>query len=336
MGTGRTLISRRSLIRAGAGAGPAVAAVGAGTAPVTAGSRDKWNRLRSAIQGDVVLPSDDGYALAKQGSSSSTTRLIRRPSPSAGRPRTCAPACLFTQVCGLPLRVRSGGHNLNGWSTGEGLIIDVGRIAHTTVTGRTVRVGPGSQSVDALSALAPLGLQLVTGTCPTVRAGGFISGGGVGFQDAPVRYRLRPGRLGQGGARRRPRSSTVSATSEPDLYWAVRGGGGGYFGIVVDFEVRPVEAPRMVTYNTLWSYEDAPAVIAALAGLDARGLQKAGLLTVRPAAGRRRLLGEPLIRIYGGHHGTEARRPRRWRNSPSGPACSRSAAPRTTTVSARR
>lgn len=299
------MISRRSLIRAGAGAGLAVAAVGAGTAPVAAGSRDKWNRLRSAIQGDVVLPSDDGYALAKQGQFIQYDAINPAAIAFCETPQDVRTCVLFTQVCGLPLRVRSGGHNLNGWSTGEGLIIDVGRIAHTTVTGRTVRVGPGSQSVDALSALAPLGLQLVTGTCPTVRAGGFISGGGVGFQTRPfgtasdqvvsAKVVLADGRI-----------VNCSATSEPDLYWAVRGGGGGNFGIVVDFEVRPVEAPRMVTYNTLWSYEDAPAVIAAWQAWMLEASRKLGssLFVLPPGGGG--TAGEPLIRIYGGHHGTEA------------------------------
>ncbi|MFF7889746.1 FAD-dependent oxidoreductase [Streptomyces sp. NPDC020794] len=299
------MISRRSLIRAGAGAGLAAVAVGSGAAPVHAGARDKWSRLRAAVQGDVVLPTDDGYALAKQGQFIQFDSINPVGVAFCETPEDVRACIHFSQAHGIPLRVRSGGHNLNGWSTGEGLVIDVGRIGHVAVTGSTVRVGPGAQSVDALSALAPLGRQLPVGTCPTVRAGGFVSGGGVGFQTrkfgmasdrvVSAQVVLADGRIVR-----------CSPTVEPDLYWAVRGGGGGNFGVVVDLEVRPIDAPRLVTYHTMWSWDDAAAVTAAWQAwmLDASRDLGSSLFVLPATAGGNGT--EPLIRIYGGHHGTPA------------------------------
>ncbi|MET9971554.1 FAD-binding protein [Streptomyces sp. NPDC006356] len=292
-------------MRAGAGAGLAAVAVGSGAAPVLAGARDKWSRLRSAIQGDVVLPTDDGYALAKQGQFIQYDTVNPVAIAFCETPEDVRTCVLFSQKQGIPLRVRSGGHHLNGWSTGEGLVIDVGRIGHATVTGSTVRVGPGAQSVDALSALAPLGKQIVTGTCPTVRAGGFVSGGGVGFQTrkfgtasdrvVSAKVVLADGRIVR-----------CCPETEPDLYWAVRGGGGGNFGIVVDFEVRPIDAPRLVTYTTMWSWDDAPAVLAAWQAWmhDASRDLGSSLFVLPPNGGGNGT--DPLIKIYGGHHGTPA------------------------------
>jgi FAD/FMN-containing dehydrogenase len=299
------LISRRSLIRAGAGAGLAALAVGSGAAPVLAGSRDKWSRLRTALQGDVVLPTDESYALAKQGQFMQYDSIDPVGIAFCETPQDVRTCLQFAQAHGIPLRVRSGGHNLNGWSTGEALVIDVGRIGHATVTGSTVRVGPGAQSVDALSVLAPLGKQLVTGTCPTVRAGGFVSGGGVGFQTrkfgmasdrvVSAQVVLADGRIVR-----------CSPTVEPDLYWAVRGGGGGNFGVVVDLEVRPIDAPRLVKYTTMWSWDDASAVLAAWQAWTLGASRDLGssLFVLPPNGGGSGT--DPLIKIYGGYHGSPA------------------------------
>ncbi|WP_208029981.1 FAD-binding oxidoreductase [Streptomyces cyanogenus] len=280
-------------------------AVGSGAAPVLAGSRDKWSRLREALQGDVVLPADDGYALAKQGQFIQYDSINPVAIAFCETPADIRTCVRFAQTHDLPLRVRSGGHNLNGWSTGEGLVIDVGRIGHATVTGATVRVGPGAQSVDALAALAPLGKQLVTGTCPTVRAGGFVSGGGVGFQTR--KFGLAADRvvsaqvvLADG------RIVRCSPTVEPDLFWALRGGGGGNFGIVADWEVRPIDAPRLVEYTTMWSWDDAPSVIAAWQAWTLGASRDLGssLFVLPPNGGGTGT--EPLIKIYGGYHGSAA------------------------------
>ncbi|MFD5269960.1 FAD-binding oxidoreductase [Streptomyces sp. NPDC058335] len=296
------MLSRRSLLRAGGGV--TAAAVALGAAPASAGHRTEWDRLRGRVQGDVVLPSDAGYDTAKQLQiaeyDSANPRAVVY-CETESDVRTCV---LFSQYNGIPVRIRSGGHNLAGWSTGDGLVIDLSRMSHVRVGSRTVHAGPGTQSVDAMRRLEPYNKQFATGTCPTVCLGGFVSGGGVGWQTrkfglgadriVSARVALADGRVVR-----------CSATEEPDLFWAVRGGGGGNFGVVVDFEVLPIEAPTMVMYSTAWSWDQAPEVLTAWQEWTTSAAKDLGssLLVVPPNDSGS---GAPLLRIFGGHYGTQA------------------------------
>ncbi|NUS54950.1 MAG: FAD-binding oxidoreductase [Streptomycetaceae bacterium] len=229
------------------------------SAGVTSGG---WDRLRTRLTGDLVLPADSGYDLAKQNQFGEFDAITPRGIVYAETTADVSLAVRFAREHNLRLRTRSGGHNYRGWSTGEGLVVDLSRIHHATATGSTVHLGPGAQSIDALYALAPLGLQVIAGTCPTVCPGGFLSGGGIGYQtkkfgvgcDHVVSAQIV---LADGSVRR------VSADNSPDLFWALRGGGGGNFGIVTDFEVTPIDAPRMVAFTAIFTWDRAAEILAA-------------------------------------------------------------------------
>ncbi|MEU9242503.1 FAD-dependent oxidoreductase [Streptomyces sp. NPDC048385] len=258
------MATRRAFLTSAGGL--ALAAVGATSAgPVasalsTTVGDDAWDRLAQSLAGDLVRPSDAGYPRARSVYLGEYSAL--RPQAVA-RCRTVADvrACLrFAREQSIELRTRSGGHNLAGWSTGEGLVVDVSAFRQVRTDGRTVHLGPGAMSIEALTALEPHGVQIVTGTCPTVCPGGFVSGGGIGHQTrkfgtasdrlVSARVMLADGRLAH-----------VSETSEPDLFWALRGGGGGTFGVVLDFEVVPVDQPGGVFFDTEWPWDKAQEVI---------------------------------------------------------------------------
>jgi FAD binding domain/Berberine and berberine like len=257
-----------------------------------------WDTLRTRLRGEVVLPADTRYEFARQLQQmefDSIGPLAIAYCETAGDVQTCI---RFAQDRGLPVRVRSGGHSHNGWSTGEALVIDVSRINRVSVGIGTVHIGPGTQSVDALAALKAYDRQIVTGTFPTVAAGGFLSGGGLGWQTrrfgvasdriVSAQVVLADGRLVR-----------CSATEEPDLYWAVRGGGGGNFGVVVDFEVRPIDAPRLVRYDTSWRLDRAAELIAAWQDWCTNGPEELGSsLVVLPKFGPD---GAPSVRVWGVH-----------------------------------
>ncbi len=161
----------------------------------------------------------------------------------------------FAQDHGIRTAVRSGGHNYGGWSTTPGLIIDVSRLNAVSVTSASsVEIGPGAQNVTILNALAPHHLVVSEGGCPTVCAGGFLQGGGFGFLtrstgmacDAVTSAQvvLADGRV-----------VTASAQRNPDLFWAIRGGGGGNFGIVTKFTVTPHSGDQMAVSNLVFPYD---------------------------------------------------------------------------------
>jgi FAD/FMN-containing dehydrogenase len=278
-----------------------VGATAGATVNPAAAATDSWDTLRSQLSGDLVLPSDSGYTQAKQLQFAEFDAIHPGGIVYADTASDVRASVRFARRRGLGIRTRSGGHNYRGWSTGEGMVIDLSRINHATITGNTVHIGPGAQSIDALAALSPHNTQVIAGTCPTVCPGGFLSGGGIGYQtkkfgvgsDRVVSARVV---LADGEIVR------VSAHRDPDLFWALRGGGGGNFGIVVDFEVRPIQAPRMVFFNTTWAWDKAHDVFAAWQQwhLNTSNDLGSALIFMLPDAAPG---AEPLVIITGGYHG---------------------------------
>ncbi|MGW1179311.1 FAD-dependent oxidoreductase [Kitasatospora sp. NPDC002543] len=258
------MISRRTLLRGGGGLALATAVIGAGSAaaPVWGAPATEWLRLRNRLQGSLVLPSDPGYDLAKQLQIASYDAVAPQGIVYCETPGDVRTAISFAQYNGLGLRTRSGGHNFSGWSTGDGLVVDTSRLNQAVATGGTVHIGPGAKSVDALSALAPYGKQVVAGTCATVCPGGFIPGGGIGYQSR--KFGLGSDRVvAQTIVLADGRTVRATAGNEPDLFWALNGGGGGNFGVVVDFEVRPIDAPTQVYFSLTWDWSKAESLFAA-------------------------------------------------------------------------
>ncbi|NMO50096.1 FAD-binding oxidoreductase [Actinoplanes sp. TBRC 11911] len=141
---------------------------------------------------------------------------------------------------GVPLSVKGGGHDWAGRSAGVpgGLVIDLAGMRQVDVqpATRTATVGGGATAGDVIGAGAPHGLVTATGTSATVGMAGFAMGGGYGPGAAKyglaldnvisAQVVLADGRL-----------VTADATTEPDLLWAIKGGGGN-FGVVTSLEMR--------------------------------------------------------------------------------------------------
>ncbi|WP_210592341.1 FAD-binding oxidoreductase [Streptomyces sp. GESEQ-35] len=259
------MATRRQVLRGGAvGLALAASATLPGPAgfPAAAAPGADWTDLRTRLDGDLLLPSDSGYAQAKQ------VYFSMYDSSAPAAVAYCASVadirlCLaFAQQHDVPAVPRSGGHSFGGFSTTSGLVIDVSRLRSVEPGTATTVLGPGAQTVDTLSALAPYGQALAGGLHGSVAAGGFVHGGGIGWQsrsfglacDALVSADVV---LADG------RPVTCSEDEHPDLFWALRGGGGGNFGIVSRYERRTTAATDMVNFRMSWAWSDVDRVIAA-------------------------------------------------------------------------
>ncbi|ONI76170.1 hypothetical protein ALI144C_36460 [Actinosynnema sp. ALI-1.44] len=299
------MITRRTLLRTGASA--AIVTAGAGTTGVVATaamgrSRSDWERLRQAIQGDVVLAGDVGYDRARESGFSQFDGIRPQAVVYCETAQDVSAVVRFGRDHDLPTSVRSGGHSFGGYSTSSGLILDVSRLNQISFGTQTVTVGPGTQQVDALATMAPRGISLVGGLCPTVCAGGFVQGGGIGWGTRKFGMAadhlvaadvvLADGRLVR-----------ASERQHPDLFWALRGGGGGNFGVVTNYQVRPVRTSSMVNYNLSWSWANAAAVIGAWQNWVIGGDRNLGaeMALIWPDAGT----GEPQLIVYGGYFGAK-------------------------------
>ncbi|MFH8839056.1 FAD-binding oxidoreductase [Streptomyces sp. NPDC017868] len=247
------MITRRALLGAGAAgaaaaAVPATRALGLGAVP--------WSRLDRQLTGDLVLPSDARYATAKQLDLMQFDAISPQAVAYCADARDVALCLAFAQQNGLVPTVRSGGHSAAGYSTGTGLVVDVSRLNSVRVGGGSVTLGPGAQNVDVLNTLADSGLALVGGACPTVAAGGFVQGGGLGFLtrtlgmtcDALTSATVV---LASG------QTVTASAQEHPDLFWALRGGGGGNFGVVTSYTLTPTALSQVATAQLGYAYDQA-------------------------------------------------------------------------------
>jgi FAD/FMN-containing dehydrogenase len=164
----------------------------------------------------------------------------------------------------LPLAVHGGGHNWGGLgSVDDGIVCDLSLLKDVSVDPdtRTVRVGGGSLWGDVDAATQPHGLAVPTGIISTTGVAGLTLGGGHGYLTR--RHGLTIDNLVSAemvladGTR-----VTASADENPDLFWAIRGGGGN-FGVVTEFTFRAHPLETIVGGPTFWAIEDTDALLAA-------------------------------------------------------------------------
>jgi FAD/FMN-containing dehydrogenase len=167
---------------------------------------------------------------------------------------------------GVPLRARSGGHSYAGYSTlSGGMVLDLRNMRGVSVDtrNRTATIGAGSQLIDVYSALAARGVTIPAGSCPSVGIAGHALGGGMGLaarQFGLTADNLLSAQIVTAGGRLR----TASSHSTPDLCWALRGGGGGNFGVVTSLTFRVHPVPRTVAgFFVTWPWSQAADALAA-------------------------------------------------------------------------
>jgi len=287
---GATPLSRRAFLRrgaltalgasalAGCGSGsPSTASTADSTTSTTAAttttttstesgppSAAQWSALRDSLSGKLVLPADAAYGDA---------RLVYDLRFEDSSPAAIAYAASTTDVQRLVDFARShaiapiprcGGHSYAGYSTGAGLIVDVSGLNGVSVAGSTATVGAGTRLVDLYSALAAAGVLVPGGSCPSVGIAGLALGGGVGVLGR--KYGLTSDAIraltvvtADGSLRR------ADAASEPDLYWASRGGGGRNFGIATAFDFAAEPIPPLALFTLEFPWAAAAALFGAWA-----------------------------------------------------------------------
>ena len=173
--------------------------------------------------------------------------------------------CLdVARASGITPRPRAGGHSYGGWSTGDGLVIDVTRMAAVNTSNGKATIGAGARLVDVYAGLAAAGVAIPAGSCPTVGISGLTLGGGQGVVGRS--YGLTCDRLtsvdlitADGTLRH---CTAGSGGLDGDLFWASQGGGGGNFGIATSFTFSTVTAPSLVSFGLSWPWSAAADVIS--------------------------------------------------------------------------
>jgi hypothetical protein len=156
----------------------------------------------------------------------------------------------------VPLALRSGGHSFAGYSTTSGLVLDVTRMNTVQVDAQagTATIGAGARLIDVYAALAEHNLALPAGSCPSVGIAGLALGGGVGVLGRKFGLTC-DNLLAAEVVAANGNVLTCDASQHADLFWALRGGGGGNFGVATSFtfQVHPVTTLALFTLNWAWA-----------------------------------------------------------------------------------
>jgi len=222
---------------------------------------DAARDLRSQMRGEVIGPDDAAYDTARRV----YNRMIdKRPALIA----LCADvadviaAVNYAREHSLTLAVRGGGHNGGGLGTcDDGLVIDLSSMkgTHVEPAAGTVRVAGGCTWGEVDHATHAFGLATPSGIISTTGVGGLTLGGGLGYLTRAyglsidnllaVDVVLADGRL-----------VTASKDTHPDLFWAVRGGGGN-FGVVTSFLFTLHPISTVYGGPMLWNMDKAEEVL---------------------------------------------------------------------------
>jgi FAD/FMN-containing dehydrogenase len=209
-----------------------------------------WESLRARVSGTVLLPGDKDFPTAHQVFNPLWD--TRKPVAIARcKTKEDVQACVeLARGSKVPIAARSGGHSYAGYSVPDsGLQVDLSAMAAVEVRpDGTVRIGAGAKLTDVYTALAKSGRALPAGSCPTVGIAGLTLGGGIGVLSR--KYGLTCDRLESATVVTADhRIATASRSSDADLFWALRGGGGGNFGIVTEFVFLTEPAPDLAVFS---------------------------------------------------------------------------------------
>jgi FAD/FMN-containing dehydrogenase len=246
-----SLFGRRQFLGFTALAGAAlVAAPLAGEPQAAAATGVDYAALKKALKGPLLRPGDSGYATAAKPYNAALG--VRKPAAIAKVASTADVRTCVRRVRGhgVTLAARSGGHSYAGFSTpNNGVVVDLSALKNITVKSNgTAVVGAGARLIDVYAALAAHGRALPAGSCPTVGIAGSTLGGGIGV--VARAYGLTCDHLrGATVVTADGEVHTVDSNHDADLFWALRGGGGGNGGIVTDFTFGTVPAPTVTIFS---------------------------------------------------------------------------------------
>jgi FAD binding domain/Berberine and berberine like len=222
---------------------------------------DLVDALRSGVDGRVLTADDAEYDEAR-----TPYFPVRIGKPVAVvQPKHADDIAIVVDAArrtALPLFVRSGAHHFAAHSTGDGLLIDLRSLNNLDidVAGQTAWAGTGLTAREVAWALEPHGLAVGFGDIGSVGIGGLTLGGGIGFlsrlHGMTIDNVMAAEIVTADG-----RVHTIDHEHEPDLFWAIRGGGGN-FGVVTKFCYRLARLPQV--YGGPLILPATPAIIAGL------------------------------------------------------------------------
>jgi FAD/FMN-containing dehydrogenase len=221
-----------------------------------------WKTLEDRISGEVLLPGSPGYASARKPAIARFHDARPRAVVLCETAEDVSEAISFARHQGLRVVPRSGGHCFAGRSSVEDLVIDVSPMRSVSVSGGVATVGAGARLGHVYDALDEHGLTIAAGCGPDVGIAGLTLGGGLGILGR--KHGLTSDNLLAAQVVLTDGSIVeCDEDHEADLFWALRGSGGGNFGVVTSLVFRTVPAPAATAFHLIWPHAYAPEIVGA-------------------------------------------------------------------------
>ncbi|MCY3675474.1 MAG: FAD-binding oxidoreductase [Paracoccaceae bacterium] len=180
-----------------------------------------------------------------------------------GCPETISTVVRFANKNGIALTIRGGGHHIAGLAAADSAIMidcsDSREVSFDYSSG-IVSVSPGARLKDLDTLLVPKGLVVPTGTVSNTGIAGLTLGGGIGWLSGcfgPTCDHL----IGADVVLADGTISKVYESTDPELLWALRGGGGGNFGVVTKFYFKPQKLGKITAGNLVSGGQDIPEIL---------------------------------------------------------------------------
>lgn len=212
--------------------------------------------LRIRVGGTVIAEGETGFTAAHEGfvwngrKPQATPRVIVQATSTAD----VQAAVRYAAANGFRVSARSGGHNWSGIALQDGVALDLSALNAVSIDrlARIAEVEPAAKNLALAVALTTEGLAFPVGHCGDVAMGGYLLGGGFGWNEGtwgPACHLIEKAEvvLADGSA------VIVSATQHADIFWALRGAGPLFFGIVTRFWLRLMPLPPAMAVST-WTY----------------------------------------------------------------------------------
>ena len=268
--------------------------------------------LRQLLQGTIVASTDQGYDASRQ-----LTNHAFSPWPLliayCDVPADVAACLAWAQKYDIWTVIRSGGHSTAGYSANTGLVIDMSHFRYVVVedpsaASPTAIVGAGTDFGHLNSVLNDYDLHVPGGGCPDVCVAGYMQGGGFGFTSrafgmncdnvSSMRLMLADGRI-----------VIADPTTNSDLYWAVRGGTGNNFAVLLEvrYQLQHIGPKDIWGFGLQWDASDgATAMVMMQEKFMRNSDSKLGYMSFFAVDCPDATTSTPLLMMRGMYLGTEA------------------------------
>lgn len=220
-------------------------------------------QLRDDLTGELIEPGSPGYDAARRPAMARFADVRPRAVVRCASIEDVVRTLEFARRSGLPVVPRGGGHCFAGRSSTDGIVLDLTPLRSVAVAADGVAtIGAGARLAGVYDALYEHGRTIPAGCGATVGIAGLTLGGGLGILGREhgltcdrliaAQVVLTDGRV-----------VDCDSDRENELFWALRGAGGGQFGVVTSLVFDTVPAPQATRFELTWSRADAVAVVAA-------------------------------------------------------------------------